>query len=92
VATRIELIPTLTHCVQTTARREYSTDLDRYLQTEDEDEDLGARLELLRLFLESADFRQLRRDSEKHLVTGKTVRFVLYLEAGEPRYEMTVDP
>lgn len=90
--TRIELRPTLTHCIQTTAKQEYSRGLDQYLQEEEEDAELGARIELLRLFLESADFRELRRESEKHLVRGKTVRFLLYLEAGELRYEMAVDP
>lgn len=89
--TRIELIPSLSHCVQTTAKREFSRDLDRYLQQDERDEELGPRMELLRLFLESADFRELRRQTEKHLVAGKTVRFILHLEAGEPRYEMTVD-
>ena len=91
MATRIELIPTLTHCIQTTAKREFSRGLDEYLQNDEEDEELGARTELLRLFLESADMRELRRQSEKHLVEGRTVRFTLYLEAGEPRYEMRVD-
>jgi len=87
----IELIPTLTHCVETTAKREFSRGLDEYLQKDEDDEELGARTELLRLFLESADFRELRRQSEKHLVEGRTVRFTLSLEAGQPRYEMTVD-
>lgn len=90
--TRIELRPTLTHCIQTTAKQEFSRGLDRYLQKDEEDEELGERIELLRLFLESADFRELRRESERHLVEGKTVTFTLYLEAGEPRHEMTVDP
>jgi hypothetical protein len=92
LATPIELTPTLTHCIQSTAKQEYSRGLDQYLQNDEEDSELGARVELLRLFLESADFRELRRQSEKHLVRGKTVRFILQLEAGEPRYEMTVEP
>jgi hypothetical protein len=91
LAARIELVPTLTHCVQTTAKREFSKQLDEYLQKDQEDEDLGERIELLRLFLESADFAELRRHSERHLVAGRTVRFILYLEAGEPRHEMEVE-
>ena len=45
----------------------------------------------MRLFLESADFNRLRSESEKHLVAGKTVKFVLYLDKGEPKYEMEID-
>ena len=56
-----------------------------------EDAGLGERIELLRLFLESADFRELRRESEKHPIEGRTVRFVLYLEEGVPRHQMIVD-
>jgi len=88
---RVELVPTLTHCVETTAKREFSRGLAEYFEKDEEDEELGARTELLRLFLESADMRELRRESEKHLVEGRTVRFTLYLEAGEPRCEMSVD-
>jgi hypothetical protein len=91
VATRIELIPTLTHCVQTTAKQEFSRGLDEYLRKEEEDAALGERIELLRMFLESADFRELRRESEKHLMKGRTVRFILSLEDGVPRHQMIVD-
>jgi wyosine [tRNA(Phe)-imidazoG37] synthetase (radical SAM superfamily) len=52
------------------------------------DKNLEQKIELLRLFLETADFRQLRAESERHLSEGKIVRFVLTLDKGKPRYEM----
>jgi len=45
----------------------------------------------LRLFLESADFNRLRSESEKHLVAEKTVKFILYMDNGKPKYEMEID-
>jgi hypothetical protein len=32
----------------------------------------------------------LRRESEKHLLEGRQVRFTVYLEAGRPRWDMEV--
>jgi hypothetical protein len=88
---QIELTPSLTHCIETIAREEYSTSLNQYLEQSRGDRDLEERIELLRLFLESADFTQLRHESEKHLAAGSTVRFILYLEAGKPKYDMGID-
>ena len=87
----IELIPSLDHCIETTARQEFSRSRDEYLQTGVEDRELEGRIELLRLFLEEADFRQLRRESEQHLTGGKTVRCVLNMEDGKLKYEMKVE-
>ena len=52
------------------------------------DRKLEDRIELLRMFLETADFRKLRAESEKHLIEGKNVKFVLTLVKGKPKYEM----
>ncbi|MCK4723236.1 MAG: hypothetical protein KAT75_08025 [Dehalococcoidia bacterium] len=87
---RIELTPTLDHCIETTARQEFSKAANQYMQRGAQDEELEEKIELLRAFLESMDFKELRRGSEKHLIEGKTVRFILYLEEGKPRYEMKV--
>ncbi len=87
----IELTPTLAHCIETTARQEFSKAANQYMQRGEEDEELEEKIELLRAFLESMDFKELRRGSEKHLIEGKTVRFILYLEDGKPRYEMKVE-
>jgi hypothetical protein len=87
---QIELAPTLTHCIETTAKEEYWKSVNEYLRIGEENEELAGKIELLRLFLESADFRELRRQSEPHLIDGKVVSFILYLEEGKPKYEMRV--
>jgi len=88
---RIELTPTLTHCIETTARQEFLKSEDEYMRSGGEDKELEERIELLRMFLESMDFRELRRQSEEHLTEGKNVRFILYQEEGKPKYELKVD-
>ncbi|MFC1847841.1 hypothetical protein ACFLXV_00825 [Chloroflexota bacterium] len=88
---RIELIPKLEHCIETTARQEFSKSKDEYLQGGVENKELEARIELLRMFLYTVDFKELRRESEKLLIAGKTVRFVLYLGEGKLRHEMRVE-
>jgi hypothetical protein len=88
---RIELTPTITHCIETTARQEFSKATSDYMQRGEEDKELEEKIELLRMFLESMDFKELRRVSEKHLIEGEPIRFLLYLEEGKPKYEMKVD-
>ena len=88
---RIELVPTLSSCIETTAKREYQKSVSDYLEIGEEDKDLEERIELLRMFLESTDFRELRSESEKYLIEGRDVRFMLYLEEGKPKYEMKID-
>ena len=87
---QIELLPALSNCVETVAKREYRKTLGKLLAGDEENEELQERIELLRIFLETADFRNLRAESEKHLLEGRKVRFVLYLEEGPPRYDMQV--
>jgi hypothetical protein len=43
----------------------------------DQSHGLEKRLELLKSFLETADFGRLRRESEEHMTRGKRVKFVL---------------
>jgi hypothetical protein len=74
---RIELIPDTTHCIETVARAAYDDALALYFRSEGESPELEQRIELLRVFLESADFPELRRVSEAHLTAGTRVRFVL---------------
>jgi hypothetical protein len=40
--------------------------------------------------LETADFKKLRAESERHLAEGKSVRFTVYLEDGVPGCQMQV--
>ncbi len=85
----IELIPELEACVETQAKRLYNQVLSQLLK-EDENKELTEKLELIKLFLESADFNKLRSESEPHLVAGKKVKFILRLEKDKPRYEMKI--
>lgn len=55
-----------------------------------EDKKLEEKIELLKAFLESVDFKNLRSQSEKYLVEGKQVKFVISWEERKPNYEMVV--
>jgi hypothetical protein len=86
----IELTPDLSSCIETVARREYNDTTRTLLAATSHDETIGEKAELLRLFLETADFRKLRAESEKHLLNGKKVKFLVSLEDEQLRYEMQV--
>ena len=86
----IELFPSLSHCIETTAREEFWNSVNRYMESKQEDKKLEERIELLKAFLESTVFKKLRNQSEKYLIEGKTVKFVLYWKADKPSYEMVV--
>ena len=87
---QIELVPTLSHCVESAAKDEYQKSVREYLRSGEGDRELGQRIELLKSFLESADFPHLRQQSEKLLIEGKDVRFVVSMDKGKPMYEMRV--
>ncbi len=86
----IELSPNLSHCIETVAKEEYWSSVNKFMEGEQEDKELQQRIELLKVFLESMDFRRLRRESEKHLMQGKTVKFVIYWKENKPSYDMVV--
>ena len=86
----IELEPSLTCCIETEAKRAYREALRKLLAAEGDYPQLTERVELLRLFLESTDFRQLRTEYEKHLLAGKKVKVTICMERGEPRYRAEV--
>lgn len=88
---QVELVPSLTSCVETEAKREYRETLGKLLGFAEQPPEMEERLELLRMFLETTDFRKLRSDSERHLVVGKRVKFTLYWEDGKPGYRMMVE-
>jgi hypothetical protein len=91
VTIRIELVPTLSHCIETMAKREYWKSVDEYLKKRNEDRKFEEKIELLRAFLETADFGILRGQSEKHIIDGKKVKFILSIKNGKQSYEMTVE-
>lgn len=85
----IEIEPELSACVETLAKREYQKTLSEFLDN-GEDKELQRRLETLRLFLETADFKQLRKEYERHLIEGKRVKFILRLVKGKPEYKIKI--
>jgi hypothetical protein len=85
---QIELVSDLSHCIETVARKEYENLVRRYLQAGKGDSELGEKIEVLRDFLESADFRKLRKQSEEYLLKGQKVKFILYRGHGEVKYKM----
>ena len=70
--TYIELEPELDACVETQAKRRYNQIVSELLN-KGEEKELAEKLEILRLFLESADFNKLRSESERHLLEGRKV-------------------
>ena len=85
---RVELVPDLAHCIETTARREYQDTVRRLMSADPITDNLKEKAEILRLFLRDADFRRLRAESEEHLLRGRSISFVLHLEGGTVKYEM----
>jgi RNA-splicing ligase RtcB len=75
--------------VETQAKRQYNQ-LVRQLLEKGAEEELVEKAEILRLFLESADFNKLRAESEEHLVEGRKVKFIVHRERGRAKYQMQV--
>jgi hypothetical protein len=86
----IRLEPSLSSCIETVAKAEYERVLSLLLKGKQEDHQLEEELELLRVFLESADFSRLRGLSEKFLLDGRRVEFILRSTKAEPQYEIEV--
>jgi hypothetical protein len=87
---QIELVPDLSNCIETVAKKEYSEIVRQLLAIGEGNEELHERAELLRSFLETTDFKRLRSESERYLVEGRRVKFVVYLEGGATKYDMQV--
>jgi hypothetical protein len=89
---KVELVPDLSHCIETVVKREYQETVQSLLSLETACEELKERVEILRLFLESTDFRKLRAESDAHLLWGERVRFVVYLEGSTVKHDMLSEP
>jgi hypothetical protein len=87
----VELKPNLSTCIETLSKREYEQTLHLILKKESRDEKLGERLEGLRIFLESADFGQLRSQYEGYLAEGRMITFLIYYEEGKMNYKWIVE-
>ena len=91
MAIRIVLTPTVSHCIETVAKREYWKNVNNYLKKRKEDERLEGKIELLRSFLETADFANLRRKSEEHILHGKQVKFIVSIKNKKLHCDMIVE-
>ena len=87
---KVELVPDLTHCIETVAKREHAAVLKQLLTPGQRNKELEEKLEILRLFLERVDFKQLRAESERQLTEGRRVKFTVYLSNDMPEYEMRI--
>ena len=88
---KFTLYPTLDACIETQAKRLHNQATSALLKTPD-DTALQEQLETLRLFLEQADFKKLRTESEPLLIEGKKVTFTVWREGGKAQWEMKSHP
>ncbi len=86
----IELVPSLSHCIECAAREMFWSLANSYGEGGRKDEALEGQIELLKAFLETMDLGKLRSESERYLTRGKAVKFVIYREGGKPAYDMVV--
>ncbi len=91
MAIRIVLAPTVSHCIETVAKSEYWKNVNNYLKKRREDKRLEGKIELLMSFLETADFANLRRQSEEHILHGKQVKFIVTIKNKKIHYDMIVE-
>jgi len=54
----IELVPNLSHCIETTTRDEFWKASNQYMQGGQKDKKLEGKIEVLKGFLESADVKK----------------------------------
>ena len=87
----IEFKPSLSECIETLAKRVYEESLRNCLESTEISKELQGRIKLLRLFLESADFSQLRAECERWLSKGRGVKLILSLMNGKPQIKMVVE-
>ena len=86
---KVALVPDLSHCIETVARKEHLAVSKQLLTLGRRNKGLEEKLEILRLFLETADFSKLRAESEKKLIEGKKVKFLVSRDK-DVKYEMQV--
>ena len=87
---KVELYPSLSHCIKAVAREELNKAVCCLLSGENTVSETEEKVEILRLFLENANFEKLRVESEDLLLKGKRVKFVIYLEGSNLKCEMLV--
>jgi len=87
----VELTPDASHCIETVARNEYRRCIDQFFGSDDLAPELETRLETLQRFLEQADFRRLRRESEPFVAAGRPVRFLVALHGERARWRIEAE-
>jgi hypothetical protein len=87
---KVAISPDLEHCVEALAKRRHAELIQILLCNESSSTEEEEELELLRLFLEAADFSKLRAESEKYLIKGEKVRFTIYFNESGLRCELSV--
>jgi len=87
----IELKPNVSSCIETLSKKEYERTLNLLLKEGRVNEELGERLEVLRLFLESADFGHFRSQYGGYLKEGRKVTFLIYPEGGNVSHKLIVE-
>lgn len=65
------------HCIETAAKHEFKLLMDKYFESNNETGSIENQIEVLREFLETADFAQMRRSDPK--LSGE-VESVVYLK------------
>jgi hypothetical protein len=85
---RIKLVPDTTYCIETVARMEHEKLMRTLLRSGAGDADVSRKMELLRTFLETADFKALRKQSDEYLQTGKRIAFIIRREGNSFSYEI----
>jgi len=86
----ITLAPTFDCCIETTARKKYAELSGILLGNKTDNPETEEKLELLRLFLETADLKKLRAESEKYLISGHNVQFIVYFDKDALQYKMHI--
>ena len=85
---RITLVPDTSHCIETVAKMEYREVMHSFLQSGTVDDYSAEKMDLLHDFLETADFKALRRQSDEYLLEGKDVSFIIYRDKNALKWEM----
>lgn len=68
------------HCIETEARRLHQELVTEYMGIERENKQIGEKIELLRKFVETSDFKKMRSNDRK-LAGGMNVKVVLSEDA-----------
>ena len=85
---RLKLYPDLEHCIETVAKNAHLELQQQILNEPCPAQDLKTRLFLLQEFLNRADFRKLRAQSEQLMLNGEKVEFIIRREKGDLRWAM----